>query len=354
MSSFLDLFRHFNNTQIQQKKEGTEMGAKVIKAQEVSKKLVENVTLPVMADTKQVAEKPKETASVKVTEAQRTVAQDQKKTQGEKQKSTETVETTEIPTATNKEQTPEKVEEPKKVKLEKVPDRKIIRVSKMGIDHDFANKNNQDFAFQILNMKVVMDGCGSGKHSEVGAKLFGQLFARKVKEYVDKGETITEENVLEVIGSIFEKMLGLCSDTAFIFQNYCFTILLCLELEDEFVVYSCGDGYIIKENSEAITFDKLDDGEYPAYYIYNYITDKSVLVEYQEGVNFKVTRFRKDEYFNVGVASDGLRFWDKMFDVEKTKLMQFLHEGKKPQLETLINRNNRRNRIFHDDISICF
>ena len=234
------------------------------------------------------------------------------------------------------------------------PKRSTIRVCKMGSDHNFANMNNHDFAFNLLNMKIVMDGCGSGKHSEVGTRLFGQLFARKAKEYFDRGESICEENFIEVVNSIFEKMLELCNDTAFIFQNYCFTILVCFETEDEFVVYSCGDGYIIKENKEGIYFDSLDDGEYPCYYIYNFIADKSVLVEYKDGVSFKVTRFAKTDYFNVGVASDGLRYAENLLDIERDKLMRFLHEGKGPQIEVLINRNNRKNEMFHDDISICF
>lgn len=234
------------------------------------------------------------------------------------------------------------------------PKRKTIRVCKMGSDHKFANMNNHDFAFNLLNMKIVTDGCGSGKHSEVGTRLFGQLFARKSKEYFDEGESICEENFIEIVNSIFEKMLELCNDTSFIFQNYCFTILVCFELEDEFVVYSCGDGYIIKENEEGIFFDELDDGEYPCYYIYNFITDKSALKEYKEGVSFKVTRFSKSEYSNVGVASDGLRYSENLLDLEKSKLMKFLHEGKGPQIEKLINRNNLKNEMFHDDISICF
>ena len=164
---------------------------------------------------------------------------------------------------------PETVESEETASKEQ-PKRKTIRVCKMGSDHKFANMNNHDFAFNLLNMKIVTDGCGSGKHSEVGTRLFGQLFARKSKEYFDKGESICEENFIEIVNSIFEKMLELCSDTSFIFQNYCFTILVCFEFEDEFVVYSCGDGYIIKENEEGIFFDELDDGEYPCYYIYNF------------------------------------------------------------------------------------
>lgn len=232
-------------------------------------------------------------------------------------------------------------------------ERKTICLCKLGNEHLIGNLNNHDFAFVLPNMKIVLDGCGEGHHSEVGTRIFAQFFARKAKEYFDKGESIDEENFIQVVDSIFKKMLELCNDKNFIFNNYCFTILVCFETEDEFVVYSCGDGFIIKENGEGISFDKLDDGEYPAYFIYNYFTDKSALKMYKEGVCFNVSRFPKSEYSNVGVATDGLRFQEKLSGLEKAKLMQYLHEGRQGQIEKLINRNNKYG-LFHDDISICF
>lgn len=232
--------------------------------------------------------------------------------------------------------------------------RKIVCVSKIGSDHTFANKNNQDFAFSLMNMKVVLDGCGSGKHSEVGVRIFSQLFSRKAKEYFDRGETVGEAEFVNIVNGVFVRMLELCSDTAFLFQNYCFTILAYFELDEEFVVYSCGDGYIITEDFEGnISFEKLDDGEYPCYYCYNFV-DKSALTAYQEGVTFKVTRFSKSNYANVGVATDGLRFSENLFAAEWNKLLKFLHEGKGAQIEKLVNRNNLQTGLFHDDISICF
>lgn len=244
-------------------------------------------------------------------------------------------------------------ESAKTEEAKKEPKRSVSVVCKTGADHIFANKNNHDYAFNLLNMKVVTDGCGSGKHSEIGTRLFAQLFARKAKEYYQKKEAICEENFIETIDSIFCKMLKICNDSTFIFENYCFTILVCFELEDEFVVYSCGDGYIIKQNDEGISFDELDDGEYPCYYAYNFITDKSCLKEYKDGVEFKITRFSKKEYLNVGVATDGLRFTENLGTVEKNKLNTYLQEGKSKMIEVLINRNNKY-RMFHDDISICF
>ena len=94
-------------------------------------------------------------------------------------------------------------------------------------------------------------------------------------------------------------MLELCNDNSFIFQNYCFTILACFEHDEEFVVLSCGDGYIIKENEDGINFEELDDGEYPCYYVYNLIEYKFVLCAYQDGVYFKMNRYSKQEFMNM-------------------------------------------------------
>lgn len=257
--------------------------------------------------------------------------------------------------------------------------RKIVKVCKAGFEHNRCNVNNQDFVFSFMNLKAVSDGCGSGKHSEIGSQLFGQLFAREVSRFIDcvnkkntvqlfkyvkdgniqkfsehlsKGE-IPEEAFLGIVNVVFERMLSICSETAFVFENYCFTILVCLEYEEEFVVYSCGDGFIIKENSEGIMFDKLDDGEYPAYYAYNWIEPAS-LRDFKEGVEFKVSRYSKADYINVGVASDGLRFFDELYEPEKYKFWDNLSMGKGPQIEMLITRNNKKDKTFKDDISICF
>lgn len=231
--------------------------------------------------------------------------------------------------------------------------RTVVKVCKMGSEHMRKNVNNHDFVFSFLNLKAVTDGCGSGKHSEVGTRLFGQLFAREIKQHVSD-EKISEDAFLKTVNAVFEKMLSLCNDTNFIFENYCFTILVCLEFESEFVVYSCGDGYIIKESSNGISFERLDDGTFPAYYVYNWV-DASALEEYKEGVAFKVSRFSKTEYSNVGVASDGLRFFDDLYEPEKTKFFDLLVKGKGGKIDMLINRNNnKRSGLFHDDISICF
>lgn len=231
--------------------------------------------------------------------------------------------------------------------------RKTVKVCKIGLDHARHNMNNHDFAFTFLNIKVVTDGCGSGNHSEVGTRLFAQLFAREIAKNVKDGK-ITEKVFLETVNYVFEKMISLCSETKFIFDNFLFTILACLEFEDEFIVYHCGDGFIIKENTEGeITFEKLDCGKYPEYYAYNYV-DPERLKKYNDGVTFKISHFCKSEYINIGVASDGLGYATGLFEVEMERLKEFLRKGKSVKIEMLINLNNQNERIFKDDISICF
>ena len=61
--------------------------------------------------------------------------------------------------------------------------------------------------------------------------------------------------------------------------------------------------------------------------------------------------FQKDKYQNIGVATDGLRFAQRLEWQEQNKLKEYLINGKSVGIKTLINRNRIR---FHDDITICF
>lgn len=221
---------------------------------------------------------------------------------------------------------------------------KRIVISKVGSDHTFSDTNNQDFCISLPNAKIVLDGCGSCKFSEVGTRLFGQLLLGYLEQF-------NCETFEIVIGEIFTKLLSIDSSEKFLYDNLCFTILACFETETEYIVFTCGDGYILVQDEKGITPLKLDDGEYPKYYIYNYVENKDSLKEYKDGVSFTQTRFSKSEYVNIGVATDGFRFYDGLGVIEKNKLFAFLLEGKKAQIGMLINRNSL---VFKDDVTICF
>ncbi|MCI9177920.1 MAG: protein phosphatase 2C domain-containing protein [Clostridia bacterium] len=271
------------------------------------------------------------------------------------------------------------------------PERKVISFTHIGADHIFAGVNNQDYKLCGPNMKFVFDGCGSGASSEVGSRLFVQLFMQEGANLMQSGTTIGEENFEEIVKKVFERLTALSNDPDFVFNNYCFTILACFETDNEYVVMSCGDGFIILDDGKNISFQKLDDGEYPKYYIYNYIEDKELLKEYQDGVSFTVNRFSKQTYQTVGVATDGLRFYSELTQEDQLKFARALHMGNIGLIEKIINlcnsdktllvslyryyqrftteqqrqtflkyvpqlRNfeNRSKTKFHDDITICF
>lgn len=271
------------------------------------------------------------------------------------------------------------------------PQRKVISFSHVGADHIFAGVNNQDYKLCGPNMKFVFDGCGSGSSSEVGSRLFVQLFMQEGAKLIEDGVAIGEENFEEIVKRVFEKMTCISKDPNFLFNNYCFTILACFETDTEYVVMSCGDGFIILDDGKNISFQKLDDGEYPKYYIYNYIEDKALLNEYKDGVSFTVNRFSKATYQNVGVASDGLRFYSELSETDQGKFARALHIGNSGQIGRIVNLcnqdmtlllslyryyrklkteeerqnflkyapqlrdfENRSKAKFHDDITICF
>jgi serine/threonine protein phosphatase PrpC len=60
----------------------------------------------------------------------------------------------------------------------------------IGRNHVFAGKNNQDAYRIVANEKfiiaVVCDGCGSGKHSEVGAKLGARLVINAIADLLNQ------------------------------------------------------------------------------------------------------------------------------------------------------------------------
>lgn len=220
-----------------------------------------------------------------------------------------------------------------------------IVVNKLGSDHYAEERNNQDFCISLPQLKIVLDGCGSQRFSEVGTRLFAQLFLEK-----SDINSMNNEEFENAVKLTFEELIKIFPREEYYASNLSFTILACFETEEEFVVYSCGDGYIITDNGETIEFVQLDDGEFPKYFVYNYV-NKENLQAYKEGVTFTINHFSKSEFQNVGVATDGLRFYEDLNILEKNKLKEALKAGKAGKIKILINRNRS---LFKDDITICF
>lgn len=223
-------------------------------------------------------------------------------------------------------------------------------INKIGMDHLWYNKNNQDY-FLIIDdyeknpkLKMVLDGCGSGESSEVGVKLFTQLF----NEHFSK--EISLEKFEEQVDYIIKMLLNISSNTQFIFNNLFFTIVCVFELEDKFIVKVCGDGYLILQNiNNSIEYVSFENGEYPKYILYNYL-DSDTRDIYKDGVCFETIEYPKDKFSNVCVASDGLRYIYELPATEKYKFEELILEKKTEKIKMLINRNHSK---FKDDITIC-
>jgi len=216
-------------------------------------------------------------------------------------------------------------------------------INKIGKEHLEYGMNCQDYGCEAPKFKLVCDGCSEGLNSEVGAK----LFCLKMLSWRQSCRDITQSE----LDYSFRKIVDFIGHDPQILKDYMsFTILNVSDYGDNFLVSYCGDGYVITEDyNEEINFIKLDNGEYPEYYIYNFIP-KNMLKCYTNGVDFIELFLEKEQYKYVGVASDGLRFILKEPELlEEFKVL--LHERKETKLKRFINKHQA---IFKDDITIVF
>lgn len=209
-------------------------------------------------------------------------------------------------------------------------------INKIGMEHLETGMNCQDYGFVGERSSYVCDGCSEGKHSEVGAKLFCHL----------------KETTCHDINAIFEFLCTVVGETPKWKRDFLsFTILRLSETDAEFYVNYCGDGYIIlQDHNGNITFEELSDGEYPKYYIYNYI-EPEYLKHYKDGVSFSQKTYSKGKYAKVGIASDGLRYILQADEELKQEFINCLKTGKELKTKLFINRNHK---IFKDDVTIVF
>lgn len=214
-------------------------------------------------------------------------------------------------------------------------------INKIGALHLEYGANCQDAGRDLPGLKIVCDGCSEGLHSEVGSKLFTLYLPWYLERYIS---TNAVERLFGRLADFFD------GDPDNMKHYLSFTILIANELPTLFLVSYCGDGYIIAQRNDGeIEFIKIDCGDYPEYYIYNFIP-KNRLSKYHEGVAVHVREFRKSEYRRIGVASDGLRYALEDDEI-RPLLIQYLKEDKPVKIKRLINKYQH---IFKDDITIAF
>ena len=138
-----------------------------------------------------------------------------------------------------------------------------------GRNHVLAGKNNQDayycLSHECATIAVVCDGCGSGDHSEVGAKLGARLMVEAIarrgvwgegeentqskiqnlKSKIPKGfwEQV-QEDVLVQLEAVAKNLAGVQPLAKIVNDYFLFTVVGALVTPLETVVFSIGDGAI--------------------------------------------------------------------------------------------------------------
>lgn len=219
-------------------------------------------------------------------------------------------------------------------------------ITSQGFGHFTQGLNNQDFGIESPRMLLILDGCSGAKYSEVGTRLFAQLFSRR--EEWDSVEKF-EDNVKGVFDDIIEMMkkyypLQDDLEKEFIMENLLFTIIACFQTEDQYVVKLFGDGYIVTQNSRGnISYMKFSYGKFPPYFAYKYCNlQEKTFKDYL----FKTFYFDKKVFPKVWIASDGI------MPIAKGDIKEIdrdLLEGNRAYIEMTLRG---RRQTFFDDVTI--
>jgi hypothetical protein len=233
-----------------------------------------------------------------------------------------------------------------------------------GRNHTVVNKNNQDAYFSISNnqyaIAVVCDGCGSGKDSEVGAKIGVRMIVEAIAQELDIQSELNKEFWQELKLDLLKKLKGIVdllggnsseSLTEIINHYLLFTIVGVVITSTEAVTFSIGDG-IIFVNGELSYRGKFADNA-PPYLAYGLVRP--------DLINFQIhDRLPTSSVISILIGTDGVedlmaaefsslpkkselvgavsQFWqdDRYFsnpDQIRRKLSQINHESIKPNWE---------------------
>lgn len=266
-------------------------------------------------------------------------------------------------------------------------------INKMGSYHAKFGRNNQDSGFEIEGFSCVADGCGEGKHSEVGTK----LFVRKLYEILSKMtipfEKRSDSEMTDLVKDAFKNSLialmhwslrgvnlwapsltdhlspcniytGSDKYKQFvkdINDYYLFTILLLEEGEEFWRLSVAGDGFIITQDHEDdVKFINIDYTDDPMYLGYSYI-DKEYL-DFTNGQEIfweypiQTFKYDKEQYKSIGIASDGLRYI--IGSEHEDEFKEVLLKKKDYLMKRFINKLNYQSQkyggsgFFKDDITI--
>lgn len=178
----------------------------------------------------------------------------------------------------------------------------------IGRDHILRQANSQDGYALIETEKhvvgIVCDGCGDGKHSEVGAKLAANYLAGQATDLLAAGHLIEEiPNLLYPrMVQYLENLISLTQPRdrlAFLREHLLFTIVGIILTDDDGVIFTAGDGIYAVDSDVC----EIDQNNEPIYIAYGLI-DPSLLGGLSIPNCFEVQRINPD-WQQVMISSDG-------------------------------------------------
>lgn len=125
-----------------------------------------------------------------------------------------------------------------------------------GREHQRLGKNNQDaYSYELTDQRaiaIVCDGCGSGRYSEVGARLGAQLTVRAIAHMLDQGTSLSpwDDGFWRQVQQYLLEQLAILADLAggyhpaAIRDYWLFTLVGALVTPAETTLFALGDGVI--------------------------------------------------------------------------------------------------------------
>jgi serine/threonine protein phosphatase PrpC len=241
--------------------------------------------------------------------------------------------------------------------------------STIGRNHVLASKNNQDALRIVLwdqfMTAVVCDGCGSGKHSEVGAKLGSRMVTDAIADLLNQGLAVSDPDFWNVLKTnLLQKLMDFVaianenSESVMEFVNnyLLFTIVGLVITPSETVTFSIGDG-AIAVNGKLTQIPAYPDNA-PPYLAYGLYRPDAIEFEIRD-------RIPTSGVESILIATDGIddliaveevnQFWqeDRYFknpDAIRRKLSLLNREEFKPDWNKreLIKRSG----VLSDDTSL--
>ncbi|HEY9701311.1 MAG TPA: protein phosphatase 2C domain-containing protein [Allocoleopsis sp.] len=175
----------------------------------------------------------------------------------------------------------------------------------IGKYHTRLGKNNQDayYTFQSnsLTIAIVADGCGSGKNTEVGAKLavklLGEILVKRLENYPNADFwSEVQQDLLELIQVLAVNMGDNLSQI--VIDYFLFTLIGVIITEEITTIFSLGDGIIIL--NDKITQLGPFPHNAPPYFAYN-------LIPHYQKYDFKINhQLPTDQVQSILIGTDGV------------------------------------------------